>query len=71
MGLNSEEPSAVPWDDFKLSPWVGMMVIPAGKRLRCRSERHTEMRFGYGDRLTAFWFGGNDTTTNRQPPPQI
>ena len=46
------------WDDFRLEPWVGMMVLPAGKRLRCRSERPIKMLFGYGDHLTNIWFGG-------------
>ena len=28
----------VTWDDFRIEPWVGSMVLPAGKRLRCHSE---------------------------------
>ena len=58
IALCSNEALAVAWDDFKLEPWVGMMVLQAGKRLRCRSERPIKMRFSYGDRLTTFGFGG-------------
>jgi hypothetical protein len=36
--LSSEAALAVAWDDFRIEPWVGAMVLPAGKRLRCRSE---------------------------------
>ena len=38
LALSSESALAVAWDDFRVEPWVGAMVLPAGKRLRCRSE---------------------------------
>ena len=37
--MSSDAELAVAWDDFRIEPWVGTMVLPAGKRLRYRSER--------------------------------
>ena len=42
--LSSEAALAVAWDDFRIEPWVGTMVLPAGKRLRYRSERSRGLR---------------------------
>jgi hypothetical protein len=44
LALSTEEALAVTWDNFKIDPWVGVMVLPAGKRLRCRSERRMGLR---------------------------
>ena len=44
--MSSDAELAVAWDDFRIEPWVGTMVLPAGKRLRCRSESlQTDLRF--------------------------
>jgi hypothetical protein len=46
LALSSEAALAVAWDDFRIEPWVRTMVLPAGKRLRCRSESlQTDLRF--------------------------
>ena len=42
--MSSEAALAVAWDDFRIEPWVGAMVLPAGKRLRYRSERSRGLR---------------------------
>ena len=42
--LSSEAALAVAWDDFRIEPWVGAMVLPAGKRLRCRTMRPMTLR---------------------------
>ena len=42
--LSSEAALAVAWDDYRIEPWVGVMVLPAGKRLRCHSERCMHVR---------------------------
>ena len=42
--LSSESALAVAWDDFKIEPWVGVMTLPAGKRLRCHSEHSMHVR---------------------------
>jgi hypothetical protein len=42
--LSSKAALEVVWDDFRIDPWVGAMVLAAGKRLRCRSERKMSLR---------------------------
>jgi hypothetical protein len=42
--MSSEAALAVAWDDFRIEPWAGVMVLPAGKRLRYRSEHSRGLR---------------------------
>ena len=42
--MSSDAELAVAWDDFRIEPWVGTMVLPAGKRLRYRSEHSRSLR---------------------------
>ena len=43
LAMSSDAAVEVAWDDFRIEPWVGTMVLPAGKRLRCRSEERPGM----------------------------
>ena len=47
------------WDE--LAPWSGAMVLPAGRRVRVRSERPIKMRCGHPGELCCHSWGSNGT----------